>query len=300
MTAPVPLVPQDLVGWTRQAAGQLGVHGGRRLGQHFLISRGALRTIMTAAAVTTKLPVLEVGGGLGVLTLALMEQGARVTVVELDARLVEALTRLARGSEMVTVVSGDILKITDEVLQQALGCATEEFIVVANLPYEISGAFLRRFLSGVFRPQRMVLLLQQEVAQRLVARPGQTSLLTLSAELACAERQLVATVPPSAFWPRPAVTSAVVRLALRSSEERTKVLSGVSEAQLWQVCRAGFAARRKLLISNLTHLFHVQRSALTSAFSQAGLSPLARAQELSLSQWVALAQALPAEPNPSR
>jgi 16S rRNA (adenine1518-N6/adenine1519-N6)-dimethyltransferase len=263
------------------------------MGQHFLVDRGVLMSIVTAANLLPGTLVLEVGGGFGVLTLELLRAGARVTVVELDRKLADALRKLAQAGGNLTVVEGDVIRVPDDVLSNALGLTGEQgFSVVANLPYEISGAFLRRFLGGQLRPHTMVLLLQREVAARLQAPAGETSLLSLSAQLACTKVETVRGVSPRSFFPAPRVESAVVRFTLRSAAEREALLQGVPEPELWRVAHIGFAARRKLLSNNLASAFALERPGLEACLAKATLSPLVRAQELELSQWISLAQAL--------
>ncbi len=284
--------PENLRAWTKTLAERYGIRAGQRMGQHFLVDRGVLQAIVAAAELAPHTPVLEVGGGFGVLTLELLRAGAKVTVVELDHTLAEALRKLAQAGGNLTVLEGDVIKIPDATLEQALAAQAGGFTIVANLPYEISGAFLRRFLGGPLRPQAMVLLLQREVAERLRAAPGETSLLSLSAQLACSRVEIVRSVHPRSFWPPPKVESAVVRFHLRTTGERAELLKSVPEEEFWRVARIGFAARRKLLSNNLSSAFAIDRANLEQHLAEAKLPPLARAQELSLEQWVELALAL--------
>ena len=286
-------LPSDLRAWTKTLVRHYDLRAGQRLGQHFLVDRRVLKDILRTAELKAGEPVLEVGGGLGVLTLGLLEQGARVAVVELDYQLVPGLRKLAAAGSRLTVVEGDILKIPDPVLRQALSLkATDGFAIVANLPYEISGAFLRRFLGSEWRLERLVLLLQREVGERLAAKPGQMSLLALLVQLACSKVEVVRLVPASAFWPQPRVESCLVRFRLRSQAERAVVLNDMTENEVWRLARFGFAARRKLLLSNIAGGLRQPRTMVAEAFKTAGLKPKARAQELALEDWVKLAGAL--------
>jgi len=285
-------LPSNLLAWTKQLVKQYNLRPGRRLGQHFLIDRQVLEQIMAAAELKPATPVLEVGGGLGALTLSLLNTTPRLTVVELDKNLAPLLQKLGLAAEHFKVISGDILKVSDKVLQQSLNLEpNDDFYIVANLPYEISGAFLRRFLSGVWRPEIMVLLLQAEVAERLVAKPGEVSLLTLQAWLA-AEVKIIKKVRPSSFYPPPRVNSAIVKFKLRTVEERIALLSGLSEEYFWQVAKAGFTARRKYLISNLHRQLKFDKSKLIEIFKKLDIPLSVRAQELSLEQWAELAGGL--------
>lgn len=281
-------LPRDLRAWTRTLVTQQHLRAGERMGQHFLVDRQLLLDILRAANIDMAVPVLEVGGGLGVLTLALLEQGCRVTVVELDSRLATGLRKLAAVSPKLTVHEGDVLKLTDAVL----GLASDKFNIVANLPYEISGAFLRRFLGDGARPGSITLLLQREVGERLVAHPGRTSLLSLTAELACRRRELVRVVASNSFWPQPRVTSCLVHLELANDDERAAKLAGEPEERIWRLARIGFAARRKLLKNNLASALPVTPADITSALTKAKLPVNSRAQELALADWVRLSREL--------
>jgi 16S rRNA (adenine1518-N6/adenine1519-N6)-dimethyltransferase len=286
-------LPPDLRSWTKILAKKYGLRAGQRMGQHFLVDKNVVRDIIKTAELNNSSKVLEVGGGLGVLTLALLESAGRVVVVELDNVLVQVLQKLAVTTEKLKVLQGDILKISDTELIKNLGIKdNQEFTIAANLPYEISGAFLRRFLGGDLRPLTMVILLQLEVGERLVAPAGQTSLLTLSAQLACSSLELIRVIPPSAFWPEPRVTSCLMKMIIRTKIEREQFISPSEEKLLWRLARIGFASRRKVLINNLGSALECQRSKLEKIMSNLGLSLKIRAQELSLTEWIALTRAL--------
>jgi 16S rRNA (adenine1518-N6/adenine1519-N6)-dimethyltransferase len=286
-------LPPDLRSWTKILVKKYGLRAGQRMGQHFLVDKNVVRDIIKAAELNNTSKVLEVGGGLGVLTLALLESAGRVVVVELDNALVQVLQKLAVTGEKLKVLPGDILKTSDEELIKNLDIKNnQEFIIAANLPYEISGAFLRRFLGGDLLPQAMVVLLQLEVGERLVAPPGQTSLLTLSAQLACSNLELVRVIPPSAFWPEPRVTSCLMKLTIRTKMEKEALILPAEEKLLWRLARVGFASRRKVLINNLNSVLKLERSELEKIMGSLGLNLKMRAQELSLDQWISLTRTL--------
>lgn len=283
------LLPADLRAWTKVLVAQLNIRPGRRLGQHFLVDHKVLNDIIKAAEPAGR-TVLEVGGGFGVLTLSLLEAGASVVVVEFDKILAQGLTKLALAGSNLTVIADDILQVQFEELKKALGSST--FIIVANLPYEISGAFLRRFLSGPLRPEIMVLLLQKEVAERLMSKPGKMSLISLLSAMATKKVEIVRAVKPQVFIPPPKVDSALVKLTLRNESERKNILQGVTEESLWQLARIGFAARRKMLMHNLLSALPFGKEQLAQVFSKTQLNVKARAQELSLEEWIRLRKAI--------
>ncbi|MBI5733573.1 MAG: ribosomal RNA small subunit methyltransferase A [Candidatus Kerfeldbacteria bacterium] len=291
-------LPSNLSAWTKQLVKQYNLRPGRHLGQHFLVDALVLANIIKVAELSPEVPVLEVGSGLGVLTLSLLEKEARVVAVELDVVLAAALQKIAIASRNLTVIKSDILKLSDYDLQQALGLrAGDSYSVVANLPYEISGAFLRRFLSGSLRPRIMVLLLQAEVANRLTARPGQVSLLTLQAWSA-AEVKIIKIVKPSAFYPPPRVNSAIVKFKLYSDDKRAELFRGINEDWFWQLAKAGFSARRKYLLNNLERQLSFSKPDLLAVFNKIGLPEKIRAQELTLEQWLDLAWKLNGKAGP--
>ncbi|MDP3985914.1 MAG: 16S rRNA (adenine(1518)-N(6)/adenine(1519)-N(6))-dimethyltransferase RsmA [Candidatus Veblenbacteria bacterium] len=281
-------LPPDLRAWTKRALLRYGVAPGKRLGQHFLVDNKVLADIVATAQLTPEAHVLEVGGGLGVLTLELTAHARRVVVVELDRRLAAGLKKIAVGSDVLVVVEGDIIKVPAAELAHALGLfEVGSFSVAANLPYEISGAFLQRFLWGDLVPTSLTLLLQREVAERIAAKPGQLSLLGLACQLK-AEVRIVRHVPASAFWPPPRVESSLVRLDVKPPSELFQELGSQSFDLLWRLARIGFAAKRKLLLNNLSSVPPLSKAELADVFTHMHIPLTARAQELSPAQWVEL------------
>ncbi|KKT16277.1 MAG: Ribosomal RNA small subunit methyltransferase A [Parcubacteria group bacterium GW2011_GWB1_43_66] len=268
-------LPADLRTWTKLSLAKYHLAAGQRLGQHFLVDKKVLQDILTAADVKNNANVLEVGGGLGVLTLELLARAQRVVVVELDKKLVVALQKVGMGSEKLKIIADDV----------------SDWQIVANLPYEISGAFLERFLWGDFTPQSLTLLLQREVAERLAAKPGKMSLLSLSCQLK-SQIKIIRHIPPQAFWPPPRVQSSLVRLDLFSPKDYSDIIDYQSPDLIWRLARIGFSARRKVLINNLLAVLPLAKEQLIEIFTQANIGIKARAQELSIRQWVLLARLL--------
>ncbi|MBU1039044.1 ribosomal RNA small subunit methyltransferase A [Patescibacteria group bacterium] len=286
------MLPDNLLKWTKVLIAKYQLKPGRRLGQHFLIDRSVIEEVLTVADLKPNQAVLEVGGGFGTLTLFLLEKKVNLTVVELDKKLASILEGYKKFSTNFKVVEADILKISDTELKQALNLSiNQSWFLLANLPYEISGAFLRRFLSGSFKPSRMVLLLQKEVADRLAAKPGQLSLLGLQAQLN-AQVQVFKKVTPAAFLPPPKVGSAVVRLDIKSAEDKTKLLAGLSEDFFWRVAKTAFTTKRKQLVGSLSAGLALDRAFITQALHKVNLKTTARPQELSLEQWIGLSKEL--------
>ncbi len=261
-----------------------GLSPSRALGQNFVADPNTVRKIVRLAMVQPGDLVVEVGGGLGSLTLALLEAGARVTVVEKDRWLVpvlgEVLSERAPGAP-VRVVQADAMVLDWSALLEG-----GPWSLVANLPYNVATPLVADLLDRVPAVVAMTVMVQKEAADRLVAGPGSPAYGAVSVKVAYwAEARLLASVPSSVFVPRPRVASAVVGIRRRAVPALSPAVAGPEE--LFRVVRAGFAQRRKMLRRSLAVL-----GAGPSCFEAAGVGPSARPEELSLSQWGALAAAL--------
>ncbi|MBM4429335.1 MAG: 16S rRNA (adenine(1518)-N(6)/adenine(1519)-N(6))-dimethyltransferase RsmA [Chloroflexi bacterium] len=277
----------DTKAWLRE----LELRPQKGLGQNFLVDAHVLHKIVTAAAVAADDTVLEVGPGLGTLTQALAERARRVVAVELDENLVSVLRlRLAQFSN-TEIIAGDILALdVSQLLHEPAGDSVPPYKVVANIPYYITSAVLRHVLEASVRPRLIVLMVQREVAQRIVAKPGQMSLLAVSVQF-YGRPQVVARVPARCFHPVPKVDSAIVRiephaqLPVSSAEIRT----------FFDVVRAGFGQRRKQLHNALQHGLALSVESVSQAMAAAGIDQQRRAQTLSVSEWVTLYRAFLSE-----
>ncbi len=248
----------------RRALEELNLRPSRALGQHFLIDGNILDIIVREADVRPDETVIEIGPGLGALTGRLVERAARVIAVEKDRRLAE---HIRRHFPEVELIVGDAVKV------ELPACDK----VVANLPYSISTPILERFVEGEPKPRRLVLTVQREVAERLAATPGhkEYGALTLFTQL-CYHVTIVHVVSPRCFFPEPKVDSAI--MALDRREPRVKLLPG---APFHEIVRRGFSQRRKMLGKLLAGFGAVE----------AGIARR-RAEELSLEEWIRLANAL--------
>ncbi len=253
----------------------------KSLGQNFLFDDSILARIAAAAALTPADHVLEIGSGLGHLTQHLAQQAGRVVAVELDGRLIPLLRMAFAQMPHVELVHADILE-----LNPAHYFAAHPYKVVANVPYYITGGILRHLLTSQPRPSRLVITVQQEVAERLTATPGHMSLLAVSVQL-FGKPVVVGQVKAGAFWPRPEVDSAIVCLDLANTPR-----PDVDEAAFFRVARAGFSQKRKQLKNNLQQL-SLSPVAIAAALAAAQIDGQRRAETLSVAEWVALARALP-------
>ena len=264
----------------------------KSLGQNLLIDNAHLARIAAAADLTPADTVLEIGPGLGALTRHLAEQAGRVVAVELDQRLIPILREQFAGQPHVAFVHADILELDpSELLHAPL---TDEarapsraapYKVVANLPYNITSAALRHILESRQPPTLAVLLVQREVAQRIVAVPDKMSLLAVSVQFyarACA----LHTVPAGAFLPRPKVDSCVLRLDVYPGPAD----EDLPPAQFFRVVRAGFGQRRKQLRNSLGAGLGCSKEQADLWLNSAGIDPPRRAETLSLPEWVRLAK----------
>jgi 16S rRNA (adenine1518-N6/adenine1519-N6)-dimethyltransferase len=258
-----------------------GLHPQKGLGQNFLVDPVALGRIVAAADLMPDDVVVEVGAGLGTMTRILAEQAGHVVAIELDERLIGILHAQLADLPNVEIVHGDVLRISD---------FFSRYKVVANLPYYITSAVLRHFLARVPRPRLMVITVQREVAQRIVARPGEMSLLAVSVQFYGRPR-IVARIKAGAFYPPPRVDSAVVRVDVGSRPIVT-LPNGVGEAAFFRVVRAGFGQRRKMLRNSLSAGLGLPPARVEEVLGRVGVDPRRRAETLSLEEWAELAGGL--------
>ncbi len=250
------------------------VHPKKSLGQNFVQDVHALEKIVAAAELSPDDTVLEIGPGTGALTEQLAQVAGRVIAVELDKRFEPILSRALGYLPNVELVFGDILTTNVPALVGA-----GDYVVVANVPYYITSAILRTLLENPQRPRRLVLTMQQEVAERLVAQPNDMSLLAVSVQF-YARVQIVTRLNAAIFYPRPDVDSAVVRL---DSYDQPPV-DIPDEPTFFRIVKAGFSQKRKQLKNSLGE-------GGAALLEQAGIDPRRRAETLSLEEWAALARA---------
>jgi 16S rRNA (adenine1518-N6/adenine1519-N6)-dimethyltransferase len=255
------------------------------LGQHFLADRRVLQRIVAAVSPAPVDTVIEVGAGSGTLTQGLAASRAMVIAVEIDPALHRRLGERLASYPNVVPVCADISSLSPEDLL-GRAHASPPYLVVGNLPYNIAAAVLRRFLEAAIPPERMVVMVQAEVAQSIAAAPGRMSLLSVGVQF-YAQPRILFYVPPRAFRPPPKVRSAVVRLDTRDG---TAVEVDDREA-FFELVRAGFAARRKQLRNALAIGLACSASAVEAMLAEAGVEPTRRAQTLTLEEWRALYRA---------
>jgi 16S rRNA (adenine1518-N6/adenine1519-N6)-dimethyltransferase len=256
---------------------EAGLSPRKRFGQNFLLDEAVYESIVAAAEISKDETVLEVGPGLGELTKRLSLKAGKVLAVEYDSDLAQILPQIMKKSGLsnIEIINQDIL---------SLDPSRHYDKIVANLPYNISAKFLSQFLSVRQRPERMVLLLQKEVVERICALPGKLSLLGLSVQF-FAEVENLLMVPAQSFWPAPQVDSAVIRIV---SKKVLPDLGAKSEKDFFRLLRIGFSAKRKMLKNNLASGYHLDEALVKNRMAAVGLKESVRAQELSLEQWIRL------------
>ena len=215
----------------------------KKLGQNFLIKRGIVDEIVHAAELTVGEPVLEVGPGIGTLTQGLAQSGADVTAIELDRRLLEVLDTTLASYDNVRIIHGDVLKLDVPTIMNH-----KPFKVVANLPYYITTPIIMSLLESKLPIERLVVMVQKEVALRMIAKPGTKDYGALSVAVQYyTEPDIVLDVPPKSFLPAPAVTSSVIRCVLRDKPP----VDVIDEKLFFRVVKAGFAQRRKTFANTM-------------------------------------------------
>jgi 16S rRNA (adenine1518-N6/adenine1519-N6)-dimethyltransferase len=244
-----------------------------RLGQNFLIDP-AIRDRVADAAGSTDDEVVEVGAGVGTMTIALAERHARVVAVELDRKLIPALREVIAGRDYVEIVEADILKL-DLVDRYPNGGE----VVAGNIPYNLTGALIRKLLDHPPRPRSLSLVVQREVAERWTATTG-ASLATVAVQV-FATAKLLFTIPASAFTPMPRVDSALVALEVRG----TPAVEVADMDSFFRLVEAVFQFRRKQLGGALGRIAGIGSVAAGSRLREAGIDPERRAQTLTLGEW---------------
>lgn len=259
------------------------VEAKKSLGQNFLEDRSYIERILDAAFLETGEVVLEIGPGLGALTFPLTERAGQVIAVETDPRFTEIL--LAENKTNLTLVEGNILDLDLDTLLASKDIQTKTYSVIANIPYYITAPIIRKLLALRIQPRQIILMVQDEVALRLIAKPGQMSLLSVMAQYS-ADVEKLFFVPREVFSPIPKVDSAVIKITPKTLVESKE------EKRFFRIVKAGFQAKRKTLINNLTSLTGQSKEELEALLVDLGLRSDIRAQALSLTDWQRLVDKL--------
>lgn len=253
---------------------------GAKLGQHFLRSASAVSAMIDAAHIDSETTVLEIGPGEGVLTKELLAHAKRVIAIEKDSALVKQL----RETFAPEIKSGKLVLIEDDIrnvdITKIIG---NDYVVSANIPYYITGEIIRTLLTSAHQPKHIALLIQKEVATRIVARDKKESILSLSVK-AYGTPRIVKTVPRGSFSPPPKVDSAILSIENISRD----FFKAISEEQFFEIIRAAFGSKRKMLAGNLSSLFNKEK--IIAACSSCEIAANARAEDVPLEKWRCLTE----------
>lgn len=257
-----------------------GLSPRKGLGQNFLVDQSALRKLTEAAEIPPDATVLEIGAGVGSLTVWLAAAARQVIAVEVDSHLIPLLRQTLAGLPNVTLVEGDILAV-----RLADWIQEEGYLVVANIPYYITSAIIRHLLENRPRPARMVLTMQREVAERICAGPGEMSLLALSVQV-YGKPQPVLRIPAGAFYPPPQVDSVSLRVDLYPQPLIPPDLLD----DFFRLAKAGFAQKRKTLRNSLSAGLAIAAAQAAALLEAASIDPQRRAETLSIAEWERLSR----------
>jgi 16S rRNA (adenine1518-N6/adenine1519-N6)-dimethyltransferase len=258
-----------------------GFHLSKALGQNLLVDKNIIDIIVSAADISEDDTVVEIGPGLGALTVSVAKTANRVVAVEIDKAVIPILEEVTSGMSSVEIVNQDFMKFDTGVLPKG-------YKLMGNLPYYITTPIIMSLLEGVNIPERMVLMVQKEVAQRITAKAGskEYGAISVATQYRC-KAEIVAEVSRHVFLPEPEVDSAVIRLTPgESGWPRAK-----DEKLMRSLVRAGFSQRRKMMRNSLQKS-GFDRDRLEEAFEKTGISPQARAETLTAGQFAELSDAL--------
>ncbi len=286
------LKTESLLAQTRRLLRHSNLKARKGLGQHFLIDEEVLKLITAAAGITPTDVIMEIGPGLGVLTRELARQAGWVVAIELDNKLAALLTKTLASFDNVAIINENILDIDPAALlseQRArLPLAIDtpfNYKVVANLPYYITSPVLRHFLEASVKPQLMVVMVQKEVAETIVAEPGQMSVLSISVQF-YGKPSIISHVPAQCFYPPPEVDSAILRVDVFPHP----AVAVTDVNRFFELVRAGFAASRKQIGNSLAQGLGLPKAEVLPLLDRAKIVPQRRAETLTLDEWAQLWQ----------
>lgn len=263
---------------------KFGVAPNKGFGQNFLLDKGILDKIANAAELDKNTDVLEIGPGMGALTDRLAQRAKKTVCIEIDSGMLPVLDYTLSDRDNVEIVNGDVLD--ERIREEAVSKLDKPFKIAANLPYYITTPIIMTFLEGGYDLSSMTLMMQKEVAERICAKEGSKSYGILSVCIAYyADVQILFTIPPECFYPRPKVDSMLIRI-IRLNKPRISVKD---EKLFFKVVRASFAMRRKTLINNLSSAFGLSKEQLKEILNSCGIEPGIRGECLTLEQYGRLA-----------
>lgn len=267
------------------------------LGQHFLLSKRALRQMVEAAEIKKSDTIIEVGPGLGVLTRELAKTGAQIIAIEKDNMMISMLKETLADCKNVSVIQADARKFNWNNLStpypqtprgrewHSRPLGRFQYKIVANLPYNIANFLIRSWLEAKNQPERIVVMVQKEVAKRICAKPPHMTLLAASVQF-FADAKIVNYVPAEVFWPKPKVDSAILLIEPKTQKPN------VGQKRFFEILKAGFSQPRKQLAGNLAKKLKMPREKIISIFKSLNILEKARAENLIVDDWIKLAETL--------
>lgn len=278
-------IPMDLTqkGNLKRLLNNYGLEPEKKWGQNFLISKDVVDLMVSAAELSSSDEVLEIGPGVGTLTKPLANNAGFVYTIEKDERFCKLLREQLEGFSNLEIIQGDI---RDYLKGEKPLPIKKSYKVVSNLPFYISSFVLRGFLEAHQKPDLMVFLLQDKLARRVAACPGEKSLISLAVQLYGEPILVGSIVKREKLWPRPNVDCRIVKI------DKIKSELDIDPQIFFKVARAGFKHKRKMLRNNLSQEFSLSKDELSSLFSKLSIDPKIRAQKLTLEQWKKLSTTL--------
>lgn len=252
----------------------------KRLGQFFLIDKNALKEIIESAELSKEDVVLEIGPGIGTLTMELAKKVKKVITVEKDAKMVQILEKILKEKSVknVKIINSDILKFLNTKYQ----IPNAKYKVVANIPYYLTSRLMRELLELKNKPRLIVLMVQKEVAQRICAKPPKMNLLAVSVQF-YGKPEIVSFVSKKSFWPQPKVDSAIIKI----SKIKGRISKNFSNL-FFKIVKAGFSQPRKQLINSLSKKLGIDKIRIKEWLLKNKISPTKRPENLSLKEWLIL------------
>lgn len=261
----------------------------KKLGQVFLNNNNVLQEIIKAAEIKSNDKILEIGPGKGVLTQALVETEANVIAVEKDAEFVKFLKNKFKNQSNLKIINADIRDfIQSDDWQAEYAMLDTVYKAIGNIPYYLTSHLIKLLLESKKQPQNIILMIQKEVAQRIISQPPKMNLLSVSVQF-YAKPEIICYVPRTAFYPEPKVDSAVIKITPMKTKEN---IDKIQIKNFFRIVKAGFKQPRKLLINNFSKNLNLEKEYLQKIFLQSNLPLKTRAQNLSIKEWVSLSSLL--------
>ena len=273
---------------TKEILKHRGASPKKYFSQNFLVDKGVYSSIIEAANISDQDYVIEIGPGLGFLTSELAKKAGQVTAIEIDEDLARGLADMEAISNNLSIVQGDVMQIDLDDLPDFK--KAKSYKVVANIPYHLTSKIFKLFLARDHKPSRMVLLVQKEVAERVVADTGDHTRLSLSIQL-YSKPKVIRTVSKSSFYPQPKVDSAILMM-----EADDKYITRLNNEKLfWQVVKIAFTGKRKKILNTLSNGLDQDKTYLADKLEECSIDPNSRPQHLSIDQWICFINLLDAD-----